>query len=234
MLKLGEVKPGSMIIDMDDVLVYTVNLWFKYIMDRYELFKSYLNEDVIPDNYDYITHFNYPLSRPTYLFTDWLLKKDLSMEDQLIGRRFIMEAYHEHINDFYKNVTATPLVDSIISMFKYKDFKFDKIYIVTRTLDNFEKEKTECIRRLFSPIINKVEIIFTEIGEKKSEAIKDIEKVSIIFDDELSNIYDYIDNCNNIDNCIMMIPTTGYNVPFDNAYNEKIKKHNITVRYYNY
>jgi len=235
MLKLGEVKPGSMVVDMDDILVYTTNLWFKYIMDNYEIFKPYLNEDVIPENYDYSTHFNYPLTRPCYMFTDWLLKEGLSVEDQLVGRRFIMEAYHEQVNYFYRTVISTPLVDSLISMFKYKNFNFDKIYIVTRTFDNFEKEKIECIKRLFAPIIKDVEIRFTDIGEKKSDVIKDIENVSIIFDDELSNIYDYLDNSgDNINNCVMMMPITGYNTPFDKEYENKAKDRNITLRYYNY
>lgn len=235
MLKLGEVKPGSMVVDMDDVLVYTVNLWFKYIMDNYKIFKPYLNEDMIPENYNYDTHFNYPLSRPCYLFTDWLLKKDLSPEDELVGRRFIMEAYHEQVNYFYKSVTPTPLVESLITMFRYKKFKFDKIYVVTRTFDNFEQTKTDCIKRLFAPILKNVEIRFTDIGESKSDVIKDIENVSMIFDDELSNIYDYLDHSGkNIDNSIMMIPMTGYNTPFDREYEKKANERNIILRYYNY
>lgn len=234
MLKLKNIKPGSMIVDMDDILVYTTNLWFKSIMNKYNIFEPYINKAQIPKDYTYEKYFNYPLSRLKYTFSDWLLKKDLSIEDQLIARRFIMEAYLE-IDNFYDKVQPTNLAAGLISMFNYKDFNFDKIYIVTRTFDEFTKSKTECIKRLFSPIIKDVSIIFVDPSERKSDAIKNIKNVSIIFDDELSNMYDYLDNCNdNIKNSIMMLPMCGYNMPFDKEYLKKAEEKNIIIRYYNY
>jgi hypothetical protein len=119
-------------------------------------------------------------------------------------------------------------------MFNYNHFKFNKIYIVTRTFEEFMNAKKDCIKKLFLPIIKDVEIIFTGMTETKSESIKDIEKVSLIIDDELSNIYDYIDHSNNIDNALVVIPMTGYNTPFSKEYLEKAKEKNLMIKYYNF
>lgn len=236
MLKLGEIKPGSAIVDMDDVLVYTSNLWYKFIMDKYNIFEPYLDKDVSDNTlYNYKDYFNYPLTRPTYLFSDWLLKKDLSEVDRNIAIEFIFEAYKEHFVDFYDIVKPTNLVQGLNLLFGYKHFKIDRLYIVTRTLTGFESGKTKCIQRLFSPIINNVEILFLERFEKKSDVVKDIKNISLIIDDELHNIYDYMDNCNeNINDSVIMLPLTGYNSPVDPKYLELAKKKNIIIQHYTY
>lgn len=234
MLKFEKLSKGSMVIDMDDVLVFTTNYWFKCIVDRYEIFKPYIKENIIPEDYDYDgKDFMYPMDRPTYYFADWLLKEDLSIEDNLIGRRFIMEAYLEQ-NEFYQRALSTPIVSPLIQALKSHWFTFDKLYVVTRTFDEKEKDKIKCIKYLFHQIIDQVEIIFVNANEKKSDAIKDIEKVSLIIDDELSNVYDYLDNCDNIKNSTIMIPKAGYNSIIDKKYIKKAEDNNIILRHYDY
>lgn len=234
MLKLNNIQPGSMIIDFDDVLVFTTNYWFKCIYDRLSIFEPYIDKLKIPSDYDYDKYFNYPMTRDTYYFADWLLKKDLDIENSLIGRRFIMEAYLEQYDQFYDKAIKTPLSNSLIYMYNYKDFKFDKIYIVTRTIDDFIKNKTKCIQEMFKSIVNNVEIIFVDLNEKKSDVVKDIPKISLIIDDELNNIYDYIDNLNNIENAIMLLPITGYNTNISKEYLEKARNKKVNIQYYNY
>ena len=234
MLKFEKLSKGSMVIDMDDVLVFTTSLWFKSIVDKREIFEPYFKEGIIPKDYSYDDKdFYYPMTRPVYNFAEWLLKEDLSTEDELIGRRFIMEAYIE-IHDLYQKVIPTPMVSSLINLFLAKNFNFDKLYVVTRTFEETEIDKINAIKFLFHTIVKDVEIIIVEPLEKKSDAIKDIKKVALIIDDELSNIYDYIVNSENIDDCVSMIPKTGYNKDFDKEYLKKAEDRNIIVQYYEY
>jgi len=233
MLKLGNVKKGSIVVDMDDVLTYTTNLWFYCVMNNKNLLTK-IKPEVIPLNYNYNDFFNYPLiSRPTYLFSDWLLKESLTEKEKQAAMQDILKVYLNESDNFYKEVITTRLGEFIPTLFKYKHFNFDKVYVVTRTFDIYTDAKIKCIKRILGPIIENVEILFVDINEKKSDVIKDIENISIIVDDELSNMYDYLDNSgDNINDCIMLIPLYSYNSIFDPAYLEKATKRNIMVEYY--
>ena len=232
MTKFNNIEKGNIIVDMDDVLVFTTSLWFANLYIHQNRYKSFCKKDIFPILFDIDRDFMYPLTRPTYYFNDWLLDESLSDEEKKDIGDLIFKEYTED-KTFYDRVDPTPLVGSLISLVKSKNFKIDKLYVVTRTVEGQEKTKLECIKRIFAPIINKVETIIVDLNEKKSDAIKDIKNIRLIIDDELKNIYDYIDNtdCNG---SIMMIPIAGYNIHFDKEYIKKSEEKNISVQYYNY
>jgi len=224
-------KKGVAVVDMDDVLTYTTDLWFKYIYDKKEILEKYIDFNKIPSAYSYEIDPHFPLRRPCYNFAEWLLKKDLSPEDELIGRRFIMEAYLEQ-PDFYKDVKINEkIVETLTGLIKFKRMEVTGICVVTKTFSEFEEAKSDCIKKMFSTVIDKTSIRFVEILEKKSDAIKDIDCVAVIYEDELSNVYDYILNSSNAENSIIMIPLTGYNCNFDKRYEKLAKSKGIYLKY---
>ncbi|MCQ2738511.1 MAG: hypothetical protein MJ224_07880 [archaeon] len=235
MLKLDttSIKTGTIVLDMDDVLAFTTSYWFKLIYDRLDVFEPVINKNMIPDDYEYNKDIYYPMERPTYYFADWLLKNNLTTDEELFGRKCIMDIFISN-NNIYDYISPAPIIPSIIDMFNNKSFKFDKICIVTRSFDEHYLSKTAFIKRNFASIIDNVEILFTDIDEKKSDVIKNIEHVSLIIDDELSNIYDYIDNSTNIEGSTILIPRTGYNQDISKEYLKKANDKKISVNYYSY
>jgi hypothetical protein len=234
---------GTLIIDVDDVIVYTTPCWFKRIMDNFEDFDYYLNDDMIPnfpENYNYYNkeNFMYPYTRTTYMFNDWLLRKNLSKEDFEEGSKMLMDLHCN--NDFYLDfdLKFTQLADALKTLVRFSAYKFTKIVFVTRVPDatnkNLKEQKIKMLKDYFSDILKNIEIIIVDKFEKKSDVVKEYKNISAIYDDELFNIYDYIDNLNNIEGCTFMIPFTNYNMNFSTDYLKKAHDKNAIVKYYKY
>lgn len=233
---------GTIILDVDDVLFYTTSLWFhKIIEEKFEILAPYLNMNVFSfdfNDYSYDKYFLFNYNRKDYLFSDWLLKKDLTEEQKKFA---IAEIFNCYENNFYLNplLRETELTRTIRHLGKSRQMNIDKIVLVTRTTDNSKEDKLTLLKNTFNNIKNKVEIILVQPHEKKSEAIKEYENISIIIDDELRNVYDYIDNGENVKDCSILIPSYAYNceyynedIHFDSNMEEKAKEKNIDVCYY--
>ena len=229
---------GTIVVDVDDVIIYTTPLWFKRIMDNLDYMDYYLNDEWIPKNYNYQKDFNYPYIRPTYMFNDWLLRKDLSKEDYEEGSKYIMDFHFNNNFYFDNNLKFTKLAESLCQLVKFSAYQLTKIIFVTRVPDINNKElqnqKIKVLQNYFSNILQNIEIIIVDKNEKKSDIVKEYKNISAIFDDELWNIYDYIDNCNNLEGCTFMIPYTNYNINFSTDYLKKAHDKNAIVKYYKY
>lgn len=232
MIKFNNIKSANFVVDMDDVIVFTTSLWFGKICTHRDLFEPYFKKDIIPKDYDYERYYAYPLLRSEFYFKDWLINPNISKDKIEYINNLILDILRKD-PDFYSQVDPTPIVPALISMVKYKGFKVNKLYIVTRSYDENIQSKKKCIQKIFAPIIDKVEIIIVEPNEKKSDAIKDIPDVRLIIDDELSNIYDYIDN-SNLNQTKIIIPRTGYNINFTKEYIDKAEEKKLDIEYYTF
>lgn len=234
---------GTVILDVDDVLFYTTSLWFhKIIEEKFEKIASYLDMSVFDfkfQDYTYEKFLMYNYNRKKYLFSDWLCRKDLTEEQKNFVISEIFECYE---NDFYLNplLKETELTNSIRHLGRSRQMNVDKIVLVTRTTDKNKDDKLKLLRNTFNNIKSKVEIILVKPHEKKSEAIQEYDNISLIIDDELKNIYDYINNGENVKDCSILIPAYGYNcivlnndIIFDKEVEEKAKEKNISINYYN-
>ena len=113
--------------------------------------------------------------------------------------------------EFYDDLQPTPLGRALATFAVNKSVK--KISIITRNLyESSGKSKMKFLQRLFHSSMDKVTIYELEAGDKKSDIIKEFDDVSHIFEDEISNIVDIVENCPNLSNAIISVPKYGYNV----------------------
>jgi phosphoglycolate phosphatase-like HAD superfamily hydrolase len=212
----------TIVTDCDEILTDISPLWVQKIYDNREYFDKYF--DLLPE-FDYKTEegYKYVLTRPEFHINKWLLKEDLNLsesESKELFKRFY-DLYDN--DDFYTECTPTRMAEGIykLSLQRY----VDKIYIVTRTSEGTKEGKERFLKNFFKS--SKFEFIFVGQGEKKSDYIKNLGKIHMIAEDELSNIHDILDNCQNIDETDIYIPYTGYNDPtadlFDKADEKKAK-----------
>jgi phosphoglycolate phosphatase-like HAD superfamily hydrolase len=212
----------NIVVDCDEVLTDISPLWVQKIIENRDYFDKYFD---LPETFDYNTEegYKFVLSRPTFHLNKWLLKEGINLttdqEAELFKKFF--DLYDNA--DFYSECSPTRMAEGIykLSLQKY----VDKIYIVTRTSEGTRESKETFLRNFLSS--PKFEIVFVGKEEKKSDYIKKLDNVKIIVDDELSNIHDIMDNCDNLNEVDFYIPYTGYNEPdadlFDKADEKKFK-----------
>ena len=77
--------------------------------------------------------------------------------------------------------------------------------------------------------MDKVTIYELEAGEKKSDVIKELNDVSHIYEDEIDNIVDIVDNCPNLNNMIISVPKYGYNMTIPEETIKKAAERDIDI-----
>lgn len=238
--RLAKLENNIAVIDVDDVLFFTTSLWFDRVMHCEELLEYAKPEfKKLKETYEYTKDFFYNYKRDKYLFSDWILREDLTEDERTKATDMILNLMKE--NNFYQDdkLKATPLVSALRSMAAFPSINITKYMFVTRTLDGTKDDKIELLKFYFAPILNKIEICLVPRFENKANLLGDCEShIRLIIDDEFSNIFDYLKGCKNLSDCIILLPETGYNSKLSaeewNEIGELTKDRNIEINHYSY
>lgn len=218
-------KECIIVSDFDDVLTYIAPKWFKKIMENKEYFKKFLN---LPENFS-PNQANNILYRNEFYLDRFLLKK-LPFDEKELEECFkkLNDIYIEDPN-FYDDLLPSAIARSLSITLGQSMVK--KLYIVTRSVESNFDSKQALIQRMFASNMNKVEVVFIDKNEKKSDFIKTLSRVDLLIDDELKNIYDILENCENVRNADIYIPSMGYNKPTKKL-RELVESTQNTLTYY--
>lgn len=200
----------NIVTDNDEILTDISPLWMEKIYKNKEYFKDYfiLNRD----NFDRtnIKDYLYVMLRNKFYLNEWLKRKDIILTKEK-EKEVFNKFYSLYDNpNFYPHCYPTKMCEGIYKL-GLQNF-IENIYVVTRTTENTKESKENFIKR-YLPLHNKVKIIFVKENEKKSSYIKNIDNIGLLVEDELSNIEDILDNCDNLTNSLFYIPKLGYNIP---------------------
>ena len=229
--ELQGIQKKHIIVDCDEVLVRISPKWV-YLMhqpENFEYFNKYL--DLLKD-FDLQKNYIHVLNRDTFYLNEWLLRKDkkFSIEELDEVKERMMDVYNS--GDFYTTLKPTPMAKSL--SFTAKSPLLNKISVVTRSTEKSINDKDKFIKHIFQGSMDKVDIYHAEPNEKKSDIINNLgNDIAAIYDDEISNVNDIINNCHNVKDLIFGIPSYGYNsdIP-DNTY-EVAKNKGVIIKYYN-
>lgn len=212
------------IVDVDDIIFYTTSLWYDRIYLHPKNFVDYINPNKIILPYSYENDFLKIYDRDKFYFSDYFLKEDLSEEEKKAGNKAIMDIYLK--DKFYDSpkLLPTAVLFYCKKLLQYPELGINRIVFVTRTFPEHAQAKVDIIRDYYKDVMNSVDIIIVEPDEKKSDAIKEYDNIGIIFDDELKNILDYLENSNHIQYAMFMIPEYGYNSMSNPNNSEMIQK----------
>ncbi|AMS01235.1 5'(3')-deoxyribonucleotidase [Bacillus phage AR9] len=215
-------EPFSIVTDCDEVLTDISPLWVHKIQQNADYFGKYFDLSKLEGlEFGTFEHYQTVLSRPEFHLNKWLRKENLVLSDKE-EKELFERFYSLYDNDeFYEDCMPTKMCEGI---YKLSLQKFvDKIYVVTRTSEGTKEGKRKFIETFLNS--NKVEIIFVGKNEKKSDYIKNLKNVKMIVEDELSNINDIVENCNDgFEEVDIYIPSTGYNNKDIDGFNENLMK----------
>ncbi|QXN67878.1 hypothetical protein FPHOBKDP_00124 [Listeria phage LPJP1] len=224
-------KKKHIVVDCDEVLCNISPKWTYLIHQEKDYFGKYMN---LIDNFDIDLHYNMVLSRNKFYLNQWLIKDESYTnysEDEMdeVLRRMMMLYETE---DYYDNLKPNPIVESLALSIRQPIL--DRISIVTRTNAKNLKSKERFLKNCFQGVMNKVDIYFVENDENKSDIIKDLgDGIAAIYEDEVKNIVDILDNCNNLDKSLIYVPSYGYNNANLDLYT-KAEEKGTQLRYYSY
>lgn len=228
------IQKSNMVIDCDEVLVHIAPKWISlmHTEDNFDYFNQFYK---LSKNFDIEKHHEYILQRKKYYIDEWLIRKDVlekfTIEEYNEGRNELKKLYD---GDFYNDLQSTNLANSIAISARTPMVK--KITIVSKTCENkngLEKSKTKFLRNLFNDANKKVDIKIIDYNDKKSDVINKLDKIDFIYEDDLNNVKDIIDNCgDNINNSFIYIPSYGYNNDLSKKYIDKATKKGIEIKYY--
>lgn len=203
------IQDANLILDCDEILVNISPTWTKLMVENKEEFEEYFDftevEKVKDDHFELT---KLVLNRKEFYLTDWLKRKDVDVIPKHIMDKF-MKLYNSE--GFYHNLPLTNMGVALGKLSYHPSIK--KVYVVTRVTDDTSnlESKEALIKSLFP--YNKLEIVKVPPKEKKSDYIKNIDiKNGFIFDDENSNLMDYLVN-GKVSECNFYVPRLGYNRP---------------------
>lgn len=204
----SRILDANLVVDCDEILYNISPKWCKKMYEMKDIFEPYMRMDILQRAIEEGEDFeNAILSRDKFYLNQWLKKEDVEIPDD-INQKF-MDIYNQP--DFYDDLKPTAMAIGISRLSYCPNVK--KVYIITRHGHNGSKDsKLRAVKGLFPS--NKLEIRFVGTGEKKSDAIKDIDLTNgFIFEDEMSNVKDYLVNGKNVTHCNICVPILGYNMP---------------------
>lgn len=203
-----------------------------------------------PENFEYLTQFfklskkfnlgrdyHKVLERDEFYLDKWLVRpgivaKGLFTHDEVNEARQFMSLLYN--GDFYQDLPPTNFASSLAMVSKSAMIK--QITVVSRTISGREElneSKIAFINGLFNGSNSKVEILLLDENEKKSDLIGELgDGIGFIYEDELSNIIDIVDKCDNLEKMNIMIPSYGYNTNLPQDVINKAKNKNIDIKYY--
>ena len=199
---------ANLVVDCDEILYNISPKWCKKIYEMKDVFEPYLRIDILEkainagEDYE-----NIILSRDKFYLNQWLKKENVELPEEVYNK--FMDI-HNAI-DFYDDLRPTAMGIGISRLSYHKNIK--KVCVVTRHASiNSLKSKMAAIRGLFPS--GKLDVRILGANQKKSDVIKDIDLTNgFIFEDEISNIKDYLENGKNVTKCNIVMPVLGYNMP---------------------
>lgn len=212
------------VADCDEVLTNISPLWSHLIHKHGDYFGKYFD---LVENFDYKKDYSKVLMRDEFYLNNYFRKKGLELseeEEKELFKRFFSLYDNEH---FYKFCKPTRMCHALVGLCNTN--YINKLYIVSRTTDNTEKNKRLFLENTFKGLKNKVEFIPVPMNGKKSDVINGIGRVDVFMDDELKNVYDVIENVKG--EMDIYIPKLGYNKPTEKL-KELSEKNNKNILYY--
>lgn len=226
-----EICKKSIFLDCDEVLCNISPKWIKLIYDNREYFDKVLN---LKESFNFYNKKDYydVLMRKDYFIEDYIEFKDEFKDDEVTKRVVIDKIYDLYYDPmFYIDLKPTGY-GSTISKACLHDSLIKKIYIVTKSTAYNFKSKKYFLEKLFKPVIGKLEIIDIKVDEDKSNFIKEFQQdLCLIAEDNLDNVIEIFNNCENISDCFIQIPALGYNLPTESLYNIQ-ETHEVKISYY--
>lgn len=227
-MNFGKVNK-HMVIDCDEVLVRISPkwVWKMHLPENYPIFEEHLQ---VSKKFDLEKHYDVIMGRTKFQVYEWLKRECIDSE---VSQSEILEIKEKCLRlyddpTFYDDLKPTALGDSLATLANNRNV--EKISIVTRNLyESSGKSKTRFIQRLFKSSMDKVTIYELEAGDKKSDVIKELNDVSHIYEDEIDNIIDIVDNCPNLSNMIISVPKYGYNMTIPEETIKKAAERDIDI-----
>lgn len=220
------IKESNLIVDVDEILCNISPLWVKKIIENKKDFLDYFDLSKI-EKLSFDDLYSVVMKRKNFYLNVWLKKNDADVSESRLDE-IQQDFFNLYDNDiFYTLMKPTEMGKSIAKVTYTNMVK--KVYVVSRSSSKTRDTKRKFIEDLIPK--SKLEIRFVDNDEKKSDYIKDIEiNEGIVFEDEIKNINDYLDNTDKRKYNIY-IPSLGYNQPTDEL-REKCKQKEVELIYY--
>lgn len=211
-------KTIDIVCDCDEVLTYISPLWTAILHDNYDYFSKWLN--LYPE-YDKKKHFYNILYRDTFDLVEFFLKDEIdtaSEEFKDMKENYFFEIIKQP--NFYKMCKPTRMAKALADLSTTSYVK--SIKIVSRVVSDKPsalESKTKLLEKIFQDSINKLDIIYLQMGESKGDIIKDLPNVDAYYEDEMSNILDVIHKKDPEKPMDIYVPRLNYNQPDDSLSN---------------
>lgn len=225
-------KNLNVVLDIDEVLTYISPPWMALMSQNYDYFSKYMD---IPQKFN-MEHD----SIKVLLRTEFYLEKSFGkpcLTDGSLSQTEIDEFKKNYMslydNDSFYTKLCKPtkmfMVIKELMLTKY----FNKVYFVSRCTGNNTTGKMDFIESTLGKEAMKLaEFHLLGINEKKSDYIKSLPLVDVIYDDELKNVIDIMENVPMSDRGIdIKIPLHGYNIPREEIF-ELAEKTGYGIQYY--
>ena len=219
------------VVDCDEVLV---NISPKAVKLMHEDFDYYNKFFRLSKEFDLEKQTPIILNRPEYYINKWLLRKDV-LDNYTIKEYEEAEArFTDNFNrdDYYEDLIPTNLGLTLSKLLRTN--VIEKLIVVSKVVDiNRTGSKERFLKKLFRNSTNKLSVYFIESGNKKSEIVNLVnnDKLAQVYEDEVSNIEDIINNTNKT-NFELMIPSLGYNNTISDQSLITAKEKGILIKYY--
>lgn len=221
---------NHIVLDCDDCIALIAPKWFNEIYKNKDHFEKYFDFSFI-GKFNLRDDFIKIMDRNEFFLNRWLLRNDIEISDKEFKNisNDMISLYDT--KNFYDDLFRSKLGITFgnISMQKF----ITKVTILTRSTKNNRNSKNIFLYKNFINSFNKVDIIHIDNNEKKSDIVKNLKDVSLILDDEIGNIEDYVNNCDNLEGTEILIPRYGYNKNISKELFEKSQEKNINLNYVN-
>ena len=207
-------KKINIVFDVDEILTCISPVWVSIMFKNRDYFGKYLN---LPENFDLVRDFDEILKRK-YFYLELSYGKNC-LTDGSISEKELLDFKKNYFSiidndDFYTKLCKPTKLFRAMKQLMMSNW-ISNAYIVSRCLPHNKQGKLDFLEmNLGKDLFSKVKIHLLDLDEKKSDYVKSLEKVDVIFDDEISNVIDIMRNAPMKDNGTdIYIPLYGYNLP---------------------
>ena len=225
-------KKLNMVIDVDEVLTCISPVWIGLLSKDYDYYNKYM---MLPENYDINRDFNKVLLRNNFYlevaYGKPCLKDGSLSKDEIDNFMKNYFALYDHDTFYTKLCRPTKMFHALKGLIG--SCYVNKAHIVSRCFEHNRKGKTEFIEKfLGKELMKNVELHYLSTGEQKSDYIKELGNIDVIYDDELKNVIDIMKNVPmNERGTDIYNPLYGYNLPNPELF-ELSESSGYNIQYY--